>query len=178
MEQDKDTLQKWLVEYIDRVREKCSNLHRYPSILNHFSHINFEPPCQFDIFWLQYPEAQLVIKCNDVKRPDKQVRVHGPYLASDFIKKVAEDLEKLNWNGEKATVSEEDLADLEVVDIDEAGLPDAALSLADVVSIRINEMINSAISHLFSLSASNANLNERLSFETMDLEQSPRFWEF
>lgn len=177
MEQDKDTLQTWLVEYIDRVREKCSNLHGYPSILNHFPHINFESPCQFDIFWLQYPEAQLVIKCNDIQRPDKQVSVHGPYLATDFIKKVAEDLEKLNWNGEKVTVSKKDLADLGVDDIDEACLPNVDLSLADVVSIRINEMINSAISHLFSLSASNANINERLSFERMDLEQSPRSWE-
>ena len=149
-------MQTWLTSLIDAAREGYSKIKdpAKPDMI----HFDFAFPCQFDVFSIDYPRVNLLLKTHDGKRPDKEIRIHGPYHSTEFIQRVTEDIKLLGWVGPKVGRTHEWLVEMEMDDeYSENDVIEGCF--ADFVALRLNEMMNIARDNLFIASASPLSLH-------------------
>ena len=146
MYEESTKMKKWLILLIDAARERFSII-KDPMNIQETS-FDYAFPCQFDVFSIDYPRVSLLLKTHDKNRPDKEIRIHGPYDSKEFIQSATEDIYALGWTGPKLGITEEVLKELEM---DDSNLKEDVLEgcFADFVSIRLNETMNVAKENLF-----------------------------
>lgn len=59
---------------------------------------DFRSPCQIEVFWLRYPELQLILVTHFYERPDKEIILNGPYYSNEFIDKIEHILKESRWS--------------------------------------------------------------------------------
>ena len=92
-----ESLKQWYLKYINDFREKYELLptEEKKGIINVSNFLN---PCQIEVFWIDDLNYQLIVKSNFNDRPDKEIRINGPYKAHEFQSKVIAILKEERWS--------------------------------------------------------------------------------
>lgn len=94
-------LKKYLIKIIDDFRkeyETLDDLERKQIAPNTI----YSDPCQIEIFWVTKPsEFQLFVLIHNPHRPDKDIKINGPYDSNQISQKVLEIMDEPRWR-EKA----------------------------------------------------------------------------
>lgn len=89
-------LKTWLVNFVDRIRADYEALDD-PS-RSQFEYVDVRNNCQIEVFWLQYPENQVIVFTFDYERNDKEVLIYGPSNIEPLLDTVAEVTQTDRWN--------------------------------------------------------------------------------
>lgn len=59
---------------------------------------DYSDPCQFEVFWAGDPlEFQVLVVTHDANRPDREIKINGPYKGHEFIDEVDRVLNEPRW---------------------------------------------------------------------------------
>jgi hypothetical protein len=87
-----EDLKHWLVNLIDAFRR----LDETPN--SEHIDVDLRYKCQIEVFWLDYPQAQLIAVTHDDERGDKEVEIHGPYSFDQLIDVIADTMRTPRWS--------------------------------------------------------------------------------
>src|SRR5713101_6295762 len=86
----------WMKEFVESYRLHHGSLteeeRRFVYNLDDFS-----APCQIDLFWFQYPDAQYIIVTHFDDRLDLEVTVNGPFPTYEAVDKLEGVLSESRW---------------------------------------------------------------------------------
>jgi hypothetical protein len=97
MEKETETkrdLQQWLSNLLDVARVRFSELDKsrwYPDV-------DLRDNCQIEIFWLAYPENQIIVFTLDNERDDKEIHIYGPSWFTPLFETIEEVMQTERWN--------------------------------------------------------------------------------
>ncbi|MHB8164058.1 MAG: hypothetical protein ACYDDV_06875 [Methanoregula sp.] len=94
-------LKNYLLKIIDEFRIEYNSLddseRKYLD-----SNTIYSVPCQIEIFWVSEPsEFQLLVLTHNSNRPDKEIKINGPFHLNEIANKVIEIMDEPRWR-EKA----------------------------------------------------------------------------
>ena len=92
-----DALKQWYQNFIQTFREKYSKL---SDVEKQFLHRddNYLSKCQIEVFWLQRPSWQLMVRTHFQDRPDGEIIINGPYDSTVFVGEVKKIISDQRWN--------------------------------------------------------------------------------
>ncbi|CAD6490861.1 MAG: hypothetical protein EMLJLAPB_00031 [Candidatus Argoarchaeum ethanivorans] len=99
-------LEKWGQNLIDTFRKEYEKLNELEQkqILDYS---NYSAPCQIEIFWVSEPhECQLLVFLHDSDRPDKEIKINGPFKGFELEEEVIKIMDEPRW--EKEITNQED----------------------------------------------------------------------
>ena len=90
-------LEKWCQGIIDTFRnghEKLDDMEKKQTFIGN----QFLSPCQIEIFWVSEPSVyQLFVFLHDFDRPDKEIKINGPFKGSELEKEVIKIMDESRW---------------------------------------------------------------------------------
>lgn len=109
-------LEQWCKGLIDNFRgeyEKLDELERKQLFVS----TQYLSPCQIEIFWVSEPSVyQLFVFLHDSDRPDKEIKINGPFKGCELEKEVIKIMDESRWK--KMIPSQEDLYSAWSVDVE------------------------------------------------------------
>ncbi|MCD6099615.1 MAG: hypothetical protein J7K33_03425 [Candidatus Marinimicrobia bacterium] len=83
-EKERQKLQEWFIKLITEFRKEYGK-----------SIMEFEFPCQVEIFWIKEPcEWQIIVITHDQERSDKEIIIHEPFQGYEFLREIGNILER------------------------------------------------------------------------------------
>lgn len=89
-------LQKWLLNFLEAVRARYEKLDE--SSRFQFTDVDLRDKCQIEVFWLEYPENQVIVFTFDNEREGGEVLIHGPSKINPLLDAIAEVMQTERWN--------------------------------------------------------------------------------
>jgi hypothetical protein len=92
----KEALKTWLLNFIDEIRTSYEALDE--SSRSQSEYVDLRNNCQIEVFWLEYPENQVIVFTFNSERYDKEVFIYGPSNIEPLLDEVAEVTQTDRWN--------------------------------------------------------------------------------
>src|SRR5665648_403622 len=89
-------LEKWCQDLIDNFRTAYEKLDEFEQ-KQICASVNYSAPCQIEIFWALEPEYQLFVHSHNADRPDKEIKINGPFKAPELNKEVIKIIDEARW---------------------------------------------------------------------------------
>lgn len=96
IENKKEELRQWLLNLLDAVRARYNKLDE--SRRFQFTDVDLRDKCQVEVFWLEYPENQVIVFTFDNERDDREILIHGPSKISPLLDAIAQVMQTERWN--------------------------------------------------------------------------------
>ena len=96
IENKKRDLQQWLLNLVDAVRARYDKLDE--SSRFQFTDVDLRDKCQIEVFWLEYPENQVIVFTFNNERDDREILIHGPSKINPLLDAIAEVMQTERWN--------------------------------------------------------------------------------
>ncbi len=92
-EKERQKLQEWFIELITEFRKEYEKFRKTKTFGK--SIMEFEFPCQVEIFWIKEPcEWQIIVITHDPERSDKEIIIYGPFQGYEFLREIGNILER------------------------------------------------------------------------------------
>lgn len=93
-------LEKWGQNLIDNFRKEYEKLNELEQ-KQIFDYRKYSAPCQIEIFWVSEPfEYQLFVLLHDYDRPDKEIKINGPFKGFELEEEVIKIMDEPRWKKE------------------------------------------------------------------------------
>lgn len=97
LKNESEQLKEWYVNFLRIFREEYSKLtelekQSIPRDEDYFS------KCQIEVFWLKWPDWQLMVRTHFQDRPDGEVIINGPFYSPTFADEMKKIVADQRWN--------------------------------------------------------------------------------
>jgi hypothetical protein len=96
IENKKRRLEQWLLSILEALRERYNGLDEWSR--SQFKDVDLRDNMQFEVFWLEYPENQVIVFTVDNTRDDGEVLIHGPSEINSLLDIIIEVMQTARWN--------------------------------------------------------------------------------